>query len=279
MAKQPFDSVNYEIFKFDSGVARLRLALLKENFEYRTFYKRFIESIDDLNFSFPANHFEKFGLPGVRFTVGAPCYNDVLDLLNPLKESNLDSKKEDNILSKIFYFPSVMQVEFNTPYIEGIASRTFESIERKKTKPHERIFIADLRKKKKQILREFNEFIDATYNQTDLKPDTSRFRAEAWNHLKIWKLRRKKLSFSRIALELKLTEDNAKKSFYRAYELTQGRKYDPEMLKREVWIIRKTELKKTCDNCPDSETCVILCPEILRYVDQDTLTHSKEKLF
>jgi hypothetical protein len=273
------DSINYEIFKFDLDTARLNLALLKENFEYRTFFEKFIKSIDDTSFSFPAYYFEKFGLPGVRFTVGAPCYNDVLELLDPYKKVKLDSKREDNILSKIFYFPSVMQVEFNTSYIKGIASRTFESIERKKTKPHERIFIADLRKKKKQLLREFSEFIDATYNQSDLKPDNSRFRAEAWTHLKVWKLRRKRLSFSNIAEQLKLTEGNARKSFYRAYELTQGRKYDPEMLRRQVWLVRKKELQKTCDNCPDRDTCTVLCPDILRFIDQDTLNHSKEKLF
>jgi hypothetical protein len=273
------DSINYEIFKLDLDTARLKLALLKENFEYRTFYEKFIKSIDDTNFSFPAYYFEKFGLPGVRFTVGAPCYNDVLELLDPYKEVKLDSKKEDNILSKIFYFPSVMQVEFNAPYIKGMASMPLEAIERKKTKPHERIFIADLRKKKKQLLREFSEFIDAAYNQSDLKPDMSRFRAEAWTHLKVWKMRRKRLSFSNIAEQVKLTEDNARKSFYRAYELTQGRKYDPEMLRRQVWLVRKKELQKTCDNCPDRDTCTVLCPEILRFIDQDTLEHSKEKIF
>ena len=278
MEKHPADSINYEIFKFDLDTARLKLALLKENFEYRAFYEKFIKSIDDLSFSFPAYYFEKFGLPGVRFTFGGPYYNDVLELLDPYKEVKLDSKKEDNILSKVFYYPAVMQVEFNAPYIEGIASRTFESIERKKTKPHERIFIADLRKKKKQILREFSEFIDAAYNQSDLKPDMSRFRAEAWTHLEVWKLRRKRLSFSNIAEQLKLTEDNARKSFYRAYELTQGRKYDPEMLRKQVWLVKKGELKKICDNCPDRDTCMILCPEALAYVNQDQLSSTKEKL-
>lgn len=279
MEKHPADSINHEIFKFDLDTARLKLALLKENFKYRTFFEKFIKSIYDTNLSFPAYHFEKFGLPGVRFAVGLPYYNEVLDLLDPYKEVKLDSKKEDNILSKVFYYPAVMQVEFHAPYIEGIASRTFKSIEQKKTKPHERIFIADLRKKKKQLLREFSEFIDATYNQSDLKPDISRFRAEAWTHLKVWKLRRKRLSFFKIAEQLELTEDNARKSFYRAYELTQGRKYDPEMLKKQVWLVRKKELQKTCNTCPNRDTCTVLCPEILRFIDQDTLNHSKEKLF
>ena len=86
------------------------------------------------------------------------------------------------------------------------------------------------------------------------------------------------MGFSAIARKLRLTEDAAKKAFYRACELTQGKKYDPEMLKKEIWIVRKEELKKTCGNCPDRRECKIKCPEILAYVDQDTLKHSREKL-
>ena len=116
MKKHFFDSINHEIFKFDTDTARLKLALLKENFEYQAFFEKFIHSINDLNVPFPlfpAYHFEKFGLPGVRFLVGASNYNDVLDLLNPCKEINFDSKKENNILSKVFYFHGIFQIEFD----------------------------------------------------------------------------------------------------------------------------------------------------------------------
>jgi hypothetical protein len=219
------NSINYEIFKFDPDTARLKLALLKENFEYRAFFEKFIHSwalLDDLNGSFPlfpvplfpAYHFEKFGLPGVRFLVGAPYWNDVLDLLNPCKEVNFDSKKEKKILSRVFYFHSIFQIEFDGREIEGLASIPLEAIERKKRKPSERMFIADLSKKKKQLLREFGEFIDVACDQSNLKPDKSRFRAEAWTHLKVWKLRKKRLPFSKIAEQLNLTEDYVKKSFY-----------------------------------------------------------------
>lgn len=272
------DPINYEIFKFDPDTARLKLALLKENFEYQAFFEKFIHSIDDLNVPFPAYHFEKFGLPGVRFLVGAPYYNDVLDFLNPCKEVNFDSKKENNILSKVFYFHGIFQVEFDGREIEGMASIPLEAIERKKRKPSERMFIADLSKKKKQLLREFSEFIDAACNQSDLKPDKSRLREEAWTHLKVWKLRKKRLPFSKIARQVKQTEDKVKKSFYRAFELTQNRKYDPEILIKQIWLVRKKSLKKTCDNCPDRDSCTVLCPEILQFVDQDALKSTKEKL-
>lgn len=281
--KYPEDSVNYEVFKFDLETARLRIALLKENFLYRVFYKKFIASIDNENFIFPAYHFEKFGLPGVRFMLGLNR-SDTLKLLNPLDSTNIDEKREKHLLQKIFYSHAVMQLEVNSELpFEGLSVRTLHSL--KKVKPYERFYSVDLRKKKKQIIREFEEFLNNAYRYRDyLKtetwgPDNSRLRAEAWTHLEVWKLRRKRLPFSKIAEQLKLTEDNAKKSFYRAYELTQGRKYDPEMLKKQVWLVKKEELKKTCDKCPNRDTCTVLCPEILRFIDQDTLNHSKEKLF
>jgi len=284
MATHPFDSINHEIFKFDLDSARLKLALLKENFGYRTFYKKFIRSIHDTNFSFPANHFETFGLPGVRFTFAGPSHDDTLKLLNPLDSTNIDKKREECLLQKIFYSNAVMQLEVNSelPY-EGLAGRTLHTL--KKVKPYERFFSVDLRKKKKQILREFEEFLNNTYRCKDYfevetwKPDNSRLRKEAWTHLKVWELRRKRLTFLKIAEQLKLTEDNAKKSFYRACELTQGRKYYPEMLKKEIWCVEIEELQKTCENCPDSDTCTILCPDVLPFVNQDVLNHSKEKLF
>lgn len=283
MTKHPLDSINHEIFKFDADTARLRLALLKENFEYRAFYEKFIQSIDELNFSIPAYDFEKFGLPGVVFTFGAPWQDDVLALLDPYREVDFDSKKEDNLLSKIFYFPAVMQAGPNARF-EGIASRSFESIKRNGLKPYERLFVVDLRKKKKQILRELGEHIDSAYRyadfyETEPKQDRSRFREESWRHLKVWKLRRKRLSFSKIAEELGLTEDNARKSFYRACELTQFRPYDPDLLRGEILLVKKNELNRTCSECDEFNSCTIYCPEILWYIDQDNRKHTKEKLF
>jgi hypothetical protein len=113
--------------------------------------------------------------------------------------------------------------------------------------------------------------------------DNSRFRDEAWEQLKIWDLRRKKeivrrrgsgsfftkrRTFGRISNELKLTEDLVKKRFYRAYEITQGLKYDIEK-NRELWIIRKSELGSECGTCEIRDTCADPCPDVLRFRDQD----------
>jgi len=189
------------------------------------------------------------------------------------------------ILKKIFYQNAVMQLEVDTDFsLEGIAARSMHTLKAKKIKPYERFYSVDLRKKKKQIIREFEEFLKNAYRWKKFlgietwELDNTRLRKEAWRHLEVWKSRREKLSFSKIAIDLNTTEDNAKKSFYRAYELTQGRKYDPEISKKEIGRIRMSELKKTCNNCPDFNKCTFECPDILAYLDQDTLKNTREKL-
>jgi hypothetical protein len=288
----PFDELKHDIFQFDPDLARLKLALLKENFAYREFFQKFA---GDPYIPFPVGDFQKFGLSGVRFSRGSPRYKEVLILIDPFKDVNLDPKTEESLLSKLFYSHGIMQIEFDKKLpFEGFASTTKTSLERRGIKPHERALLLDLRKKKKQLLREFGEFIDNVYRHKNyatikkdsdfefykkLEPDISRFRKEAWTHLKVWKLRKKRMPFPKIAEGFDLSEDNARKSFYRAYELTQGRQYDPDKLKRKVWLVRKSELKKTCSTCDERESCMILCPEALGYVDQDILKHTKEKLF
>ncbi|OGP49562.1 MAG: hypothetical protein A2Y79_10965 [Deltaproteobacteria bacterium RBG_13_43_22] len=113
--------------------------------------------------------------------------------------------------------------------------------------------------------------------------DNSRFRDEAWEQLKIWDLRRKKeivrrrgsgsifterRTFGRISNELKMTEDSVKKRFFRAYEITQGLKYDIEK-NRELWIIRKCELENECGTCEIRDDCNDPCPDVLRFIEQD----------
>ena len=284
--KEQEASVNYEIFKFDLDTARLRLALLKENFKYRAFYEKFIESIDDPNFSFPAYHFENFGLPGVRFMFVGPNHNDTLKLLNPLDSTNIDKKKEEHLLQRIFYSHAVVQLEVNPDEaFEGMSTRTLHSI--KKIKPYERFYSIDLRKKKKQIIREFEEFLNNAYRYRDYlsietwEPDKSRFREEAWTHLEVWRLRRKRLPFSGVASKLSLTEDTAKKSFYRAFELTQGCKYDREKYKNLLRSVKKEDLRKTCESCSDREDCErtgVLCPEVLEYVNALHVRRSEKLL-
>ena len=107
--------------------------------------------------------------------------------------------------------------------------------------------------------------------------DLTRYREESWKHLEVWKLRRQKISFIDIGIKMKITEDTAKKSFYRACELTQGKAYDLQALRREVWLAHMEGLQKSCATCPDYGPCDTLCPEMLQLVTQDEV-YLQEKL-
>ncbi|MDA8179569.1 MAG: hypothetical protein M0T69_08545 [Deltaproteobacteria bacterium] len=153
--------------------------------------------------------------------------------------------------------------------------------------PHERLLVVDLRKKKSELLKEFGTFFDRMkYHRENTmdsewkrsysrwKLDTKRTRDEAWRYLEVWKLRRLKKNFPCISLEMKISPDSAKKSFYRAYELIEGRTYDPLVFRKLYRKIKKEELSRECGECPDSvrRTCGSsgnLCPEMAAFVAQD----------
>jgi hypothetical protein len=137
-----------------------------------------------------------------------------------------------------------------------------------KLQPYEHIFIVDLRKGKGQLKREFEKLVNRErnlheeYSQTkstftfaktfqEWRPE-GRERKEAWRHLKIWKLRNKGRSFKEIALEMKTAEDLIKKSFYRAFALTQFKKYNQSIWK--TLISEKLERIATDPKTKDKET-------------------------
>ncbi len=152
-------------------------------------------------------------------------------------------------------------------------------------KPSQRLILVDLSRKKGEIMEEFQKFLDVVYkfrkhpedlyntqwekNYAQWKPDKSRERPEVWKQLKIWRMRKERISFSEIAKGLKITEDTAKKSFYKAYERTQGRPYKPDKYRKNGQKINNWDLTKTCQTCPDRGSCSELCPEIMRFVNQD----------
>lgn len=165
------------------------------------------------------------------------------------------------------------------------ARRPFEagSINTSYLKPSERLLRVDLSRKKSELLAEFKAFLDQVdrFRKADTlpkewadnyqtwTPDTSRERAEAWDQLKVWRMRKERYSFSEIARAMEITQDAAKKAFYRAYERTQGRAYEPDRYRKDGQKMNTWDMAKTCQTCPDRRTCSELCPEIMRYVDQD----------
>lgn len=161
--------------------------------------------------------------------------------------------------------------------------------------PSERLLKVDLSRKKSELIAEFATFLDRVEYSRDTflcnepegdedelagftddmrdnyrqwEQDNSRYRNECWKHLEIWKMRRQRKSFSTIASELKMKIPAAKKGFAHAFELIEGRKYDPVSFK-QYKEMHKSELKRTCNDCPERPTCTELCPDALQYSEQE----------
>jgi hypothetical protein len=182
-----------------------------------------------------------------------------------------------------FYFyddvPGVSHKPTRTPFEAG-------SINTHYLKPWERLLRVDLSRRKTDLMAEFKAFLDRVgdYRKAEdlpkewlnnyqwWEPDTSRERAEAWQQLKIWRMRKERIPFSEIARAMEITQDTAKKAFYKAYERTQGRVYDPDRYRKDGQKMNTWDLTTICQNCPNKKKCNEtgeLCPEVLRYVDQD----------
>jgi len=261
--------------------ARLRLALLKENFEYRAFFtefKRWIAKNPDSEV-WPGLGFQR--IFHLALYPGSPLYKDILKAVDPFEEH---PPNIDHYLPNLFHDPGVTRIDPGSSSIVEGSHRTLWHFLEGGPKPWERLYAVDLRKPKTQIEREFKAYVDLAFtNKADpdhhpiydeWEANEARRRKETWRHLKVWKLRKKRQSFSNIANQLDISVDVAKKSFARAFELTQGKKYDPELYRREAWAVKMNELARTCDVCPDRSTCVELCPDMLAFVDQD---HAAQK--
>ena len=225
--------------------------------------------------------FERFGLVWLRRYIGHPNWKEILDLINPHKDVT-----ESPFLTRLFYSHAVTNIEAGNKIVhEWGIQQPIKVINAMGLKPGERLFKVDLTKKKSQIKKEFSEYLDRAFltraEDANWSPDNRREREEAWRHLAVWKLRRKRKSFSDIAKDQKISQAAAKKCFYRAFELIHGEPYDPVLFKRDYWEIRQEEIGKQCKTCPNHPDnggdCGELCPDMLAYVDQDEL-YQREKL-
>lgn len=88
--------------------------------------------------------------------------------------------------------------------------------------------------------------------------------------LEVWKERLLRKSFKIISEELNITEANAKKRFYKAYELIFNEKYDPSKYKKPE--VKKEYLKRECNTCEERATCQEPCPDIIGLVNQDYIS-------
>lgn len=284
---------------------RLRLALLKESTEYRAFWDEYAgealqahkrihdfyarydctdgmseevanafwveykESLRALS-SFNGPLREQFGIDILSYAALFRFY-EWFEALNPYKQN-------DKATVRFYYpLPAIAQVEGKTPN-----EHRYRAIS-SKLKPSERLLKVDLSRKRGELLREFTLFLDLAEahrasgdvpeswarNYITWAPDTSRFRVESWQALAVWRLRRKRKTYSEIARILKIGVPAAKMAFQRAYELIECKAYDAEAFKRENLPVSISELKKSCLDCPDKRTCTEICPDVLAYVEQD----------
>jgi hypothetical protein len=321
--RHPFDSVDWDIFRVEPYWAKLKLALLKENIEFRKFFEEHQENVSTIRSLEPKfdeltpedgdqywelgsqynsacmpfyKCFKSLGINTYALQGPYRRFIEVIDFLDPKTDiDELPEKVISTYLPRIFYSHGVEQIEYeHGEPTEGLAVMTFLSIQREGLKQYERFLKIDLRKKKKQLIKEFSTYLDIVYRWRNYAEFTSdkkrikrysawksgaeeRYRKETWNQLKVWKMRRHRRSFREISRELGMTEDAAKKAFYAIYEKIQGTPYDPDKLRKDIWSVKKSELQKVCDSCPDRENCMILCPDVLLYVEQD-LASSTEKL-
>jgi hypothetical protein len=286
---------------------QLYIACLKENFEFLDYWEKHGQAAREAwakiqkHYSEDKTQEQKFDLIaceldmveeklnrfGLRTYAGQ--WDDCLDILDPAKKELPDLLPFD-FLDDI---PAiVLATEWGKLKDPGFEWRR-EPVEwiLDELKPHERLLKIDLSRKKKDLLNDFKKYLDNVDrlrgsddmpkewadNYQAWTPDTSRERAEAWGQLKVWRMRKERIPFSEIARAMEITQDAAKKAFYRAYERTQGRAYEPDRYRKDGQKINTWDMTKTCQTCPDRRTCSELCPEILRYADQD-YTGRKESL-
>jgi hypothetical protein len=276
--------------------AEIELGLIKENFDYR----RLWESSQKDPPLFLRGLRSDFGIPSSYFFLRFgkaldEAISKLLEVLSPpvdLETIPVETRRE--YLPWIFASPAVASVvddsdqqrymrecddgstEYGYRQSDQYGGRLLSSFLREISgrgiPPHKRIVVIDLQAKRGQVRDELTQLLDT------LPFEDSRYTREMKRHLEVWRGRRKRKTFSSIAEEMGISEDVAKKSFYRAYRLTQGAAYNPETLRRDLWLVRKTELKKTCETCPIRDDCQVLCPDVLSYVDQDQRKHSIEML-
>ena len=97
----------------------------------------------------------------------------------------------------------------------------------------------------------------------------------------IWDMRKKRTPFSKIAQQLHIHEDTARKSFYSSYELIMGKPFAVEKIK-QLSVLKK-ELKRTCGTCVDRECLASLkseegwvpCPDVAHFINQDRVSQKE----
>ena len=324
-----YEQFKHEKLQIEPAEAVLKFALLKENFVYRQFYEelkkdpyskipeliRAGESFKDfkdrlqITWDNDGPYFSDFleetgNMGNIRIRRGfvfRAFYNrpeELREFLDPSRRIQHGiyppgEDPEETATIEDFFYERVLPELFSPEGITLVRGFSWEfpvlGANAGKLKPYQRLLKIDFRKRKSELLRQFEAFIDTMekmqkyYQGKDRKKrgydeweaDYSRQTDELRTQFKIWKMRKERKSFAFIAEELKISEDLAKKHFYRAFELTQQKPYDKYLYKRNRFI-KIAELEKVCESCPDNPQnggqCRILCPNVLPFADQDNVS-------
>lgn len=257
-------------FRENLEQSKLRLALLKRNFEYQKFFSAFLDCYKEHrkvhDGVWPGKDFAKFGLVCLRFFVGHPQYREIIDLVNPQKDiSACSNNLVADVLPRLFYDHAVELIEVGKiSHLEegGTLSRIWVVNERG-LKPWERLYKVNLSKKKTQIMKEFEGYLERAYlknaEDSTWSPNRKRNRDEAWVQLEVWDLwsdaGRKpwQRTFRAISREVGRKESTVKSQWYRAYELINGEPYDP--ISKYSTEEKRAEADQLCAQCPSGMTC------------------------
>lgn len=288
--------------------ARARLALLKESAAYRAFWKENSIKIlsaweeDKLSIDNAAPLCHLSGNGCIDCKVATACHIDMhfrFDLLNafsliyedsprnffPILDPYNEGELPDPLPNFIMFSDqrgAIEQVLFDTTSPNEHNFGMNISVCEEPLAPGERMFIIDVTRRKSDILAEMGRFLDSiaefrkradnpwVEEYAKWQPETERQREEeTWQALKVWKLRRQKKTFLAISKETGLRVPAAKKAFARVYELIEGRRYEPEKFKKVYQEIQSAEVKRTCKDCLERDTCVDPCPDVLPFLEQD----------
>jgi len=118
------------------------------------------------------------------------------------------------------------------------------------------------------------DIIRETESATQIKQ--KRFREELIEALDVWVERRNRKPYPQIAREFNITQSAAKKRFYSSYEFLYKKPYNSAEYEKPE--IKKEYLKRVCSTCADKQTCKVLCPDVIQFVEQDGKPYQRERL-
>lgn len=251
--------------------------LLQNNIEYIKFYKGVLDKEKALETSpWFKEELRKFGL---------------VSLVDPFKKIDWDyfreMRKPDKLLlysmnlakDDTFYEPVWL-----TPDLESCSWKEYEEykgyegeilLERISNPivpfcPFVNVTI-DLRFDKKEIIEGLHKIIDLQRKCWEIEPCNRDFVNKFHLYVQTWDLRKgsERITFRQIARVMRTNISTVKSRFYKAFELIYKEPFDPNLFRKAKKTVHKESLGRYCDTCKERQTCTILCPDVIQYIEQD----------